>query len=93
MLDSEPLFLVDDKKPQVLEFNIPLQQSMGADYYIGFTGFKLFEGLPLLRTITKTGQHGNAHRKTAETVEKCFEVLFDQDSRRCQQGDLFAIHH
>ena len=46
---AKPLFLIYNQKPQVVEFHVLCQQTVGADYHIYLTVFKLVLDLPALR--------------------------------------------
>jgi len=89
---TETLFLIDDHQSQVFEGNVTSQQAVRADDDIHLAQRQLEHDLVLFAGRTEAREHLHAHRKSRKPLAEGLVVLLSQNSRRHQDGHLFAVH-
>ena len=93
VLDPEALLLVDHQQAEVLELDILLDQTVGADHHVDAAGRDRRHHRALLLPAAKPRQHLDLDRERFEPLQERLEVLFREDGGRRQHGDLLAAHH
>ena len=91
MFHPETLFLIDDDQSQVFEFDLGIEQFMGADDQVHGPVPQSFDGLLVLRRRLEAGHHLDRDRKTLVPVGESLEMLLGQKSGRHQNGHLFGV--
>ena len=89
--DAEPLFFVDDQQSQVVEFDVLGRQAMGADDDIDAAGLQGFDRLALFLRRAEAAELGDRKRKLGHPFDERPIVLFGQDRRGHQHGDLISV--
>ena len=91
VLDAETLLLVDDDQAEVLDGDVLRQQPVRSDDDVdGSVGQAPDRVLRLLVGL-KTAEPPKVHGEPGETFGKGFQVLLNQQGRRNEHDDLFAI--
>ena len=91
--DPEPLFLVDDDKPQILELDVLLNDAVGADDDIDRTPAQAADDRVLLAGGAVAGEQLDFDREALHPAEHRLVVLPGEDGGRHQHRHLFAVHH
>ena len=89
----EPLLLVHDDQPKLLEPHIPLYQSVRPDTDVHLPLSKPVHHAPLLLRRPKAAQHLNPRGKRAQPLRECRIMLLRQHRRRHQHRHLLPVHH
>src|SRR5207249_1206740 len=89
--DAEPLFLVDDDQPEVLELDVGAHQAMGADDDIDAPLGKPFEDASLLGGGAETADAFHDKGIFCETLTEGAKMLLGQDGGGHQDSDLPAV--
>ena len=89
-VDAEALLLVDDQEPEVVEVNVGLGDSMGADDDIDGASGEPLERLPLLSRRTKPRQRPDGEGKLGEAGSEAPPVLLAKDGGGDEDGHLMA---
>ena len=92
MPHAEPLFLIDDNQPEILEMNILLQQPMGADDDVDGALLEPPQRVPDLFGGTKTREHRRLDGVGLHPLQNCVEMLPGEDGGGNQNRHLFAPH-
>ncbi len=87
---AKTLLFVDDDQTQILELDVFLQQTMGADEDIHFALSGLLQDLRDFLRREEAAHHFDAHRLIAKAMAKGLQVLLRENGRRRQHGDLLA---
>ena len=93
MCHAESLFLVDDGKTEIFEFNILLHQSVCTDDDVDFAGFQLLDNFLLLLRRSETGEQFYLDGEALHPFEHCLIVLPRQNCSRTKDGALLRIQH
>ncbi|CDE94401.1 unknown [Acidaminococcus sp. CAG:542] len=88
----EPLFLVDDQKPQVVEFHIRVQDPVGSDEHIDFAFRHLFHDLFLLFGGPEPTEHFHPDSEGPHPLGEGQEMLLGQHCGGGQHRHLFPVH-
>ena len=75
MSDAETLLLIDDQKPQILEFHIRRQHSVGSDDDIYHSLFQILYCLFDLRRRAESAHQSNIDREILHSLHKSVVVL------------------
>ena len=89
--DPESLFLVDDKKAEVLEDDIPGEEAMRPDDDVQCSLPRFLQQAAGLVRAAEAVQRPDVHRVVGESFSERARVLFDQHSGGREDGDLFAV--
>ena len=93
MGDAKSVFFVDDEKPQVFENDVFRQNAMRTDEDVGLPDFEIGEYLLDFFWLSESVERFDGDGMAVESLEEVFVMLFGQDSRRNEYGDLFPIEH
>ena len=88
----EFLFLIYDDQPQILEYHIPLQQTVRPDADVDSAVCQSRQHILLLPGGTKPAQHFDLYGKGGQPLSKSDEVLLGKDGSRHQDGHLHTVH-
>ena len=91
VLDPEPLLLVDDRQPEVLEPHVLRQQPVRADDHVDLARGHPPERLLLLRRALEPADHVHGERVLGEPLAEGAVVLLGKDSGGHEHGDLLAV--
>ena len=92
MCNAEALFLVDDDKTEIVEFDIGGEQSVRTDDDIDFTSSDGADGRVLLARRFEAGEIGYLDRESAHTGADGVVVLHGKDRRGHEDCHLLAVH-
>ena len=90
---AEPLLLVHDEQPEILEFHILGQHPMGADEDVHIPRAHPADDLLLLLRRAEAGEHFHLHREPLEPPHHRVVMLERQDGGGHQQHALLALGH
>ena len=90
VLDAEPLLLVDDHQPQVLERHVLLEDAVGADQDVDAAGGRRLRTSRISRLGPEPVDDLDRERELRHPRREAAVVLLGQDGRRHQHGDLLA---
>ena len=88
---AKTLLLIDDKQPQILEFYILRQHSVGADHNIHQALLQIRDGLLDLPRGAEPGQQLHPHRKVFHSLGKSIVMLLGQNRGGHQIHHLLAL--
>ena len=80
MLHTESLFLVDDKKSKIFEFDAVLQQTVSSDDTINLTRLQAIYHFLRFGIREKTRKHFNFDGVASKSLGKCIAVLCSEES-------------
>src|SRR5690606_38293198 len=86
---AEPLLLVDDDEPEVLEANILLDEAVRADDDVDLAILHVLDRLLLLLLRSQARHHLDIDREGGHPLLEGLEMLQRQDGGRYEDGDLF----
>ena len=92
MHDTETLFLVDDHKPQILELDVALEQTVRADDDIDFAFIHAFDDHRLLSFGFEAAQSLDDERVFSETLQKIIVMLLGENGRGDENRRLLPRH-
>src|SRR5438445_13275206 len=93
MQDTEALLFIDDHEAKILKNDVGRNETVGADHDLVTALTQQLENFLLLCLRSKPAQHFDANRIIQHSLAEGFEMLLRQNSGRCQNSDLFTIHH
>ena len=64
MCHTEPLLLVDDQQPEILEVNVAREQAVSSDHDINCPLLQQVNDLRLLQLVSESREHLYLHRKS-----------------------------
>ena len=91
VLDAETLFLINDDEAEILDPDAWLQETVGPDDEVDRSIGETFKGLFRLFRRLESRQRAHSDRELTEPFGERGVVLLDQQCRRHQQDDLFAV--
>ncbi len=91
--NPEPLFLVDNQEPQVLENNITLQYAMGADQDVDLPVGNPFQDTALLPGTAEPADDVDNRGKAGKPGAEGLIMLLGQNGGRHQHRHLLAAHN
>ena len=91
MADTESVLLIHDHQAQVLEFDVFLQQAMGADHDVDLALAHFIQQRCLRLRGPEARHRCDTHRPVGEAIHEVLGMLAGQQGRRHQQADLPAI--
>ena len=89
---AEPLLLVHDHQPEVLERDVALDQAVRADQDVHFALGRGGENPPLLPGRAEPAEHLDRNRVAGHPFAERVEVLLREDGRRHENRHLAAAH-
>ena len=90
---AEPLLLVDDHQPQVLERDVGAQDAVRADHHVDGALRGIGDDLLLVGRRHEAREHRDLHGERRVALAERDEVLLGQERGRHQHRDLLALHH
>ena len=93
LLDAEPLLLIDDAQPQVLEPDVLLHQPVGAHHHVDLAVGQLLQDLLLLLGGAEAGQQLHIDGVALQPPQKGLVMLPGQDGGGDQHGALLAVQY
>ena len=93
MLNTKTLFLINDQKSQIFEFQIVTQHPVGSDHDIYQTFFRIFNSLLLLCRSSKSAHKIHSHRKIPHTLLECMIMLLCKNRCRHKIYNLLTLLH
>ncbi len=90
VLDAEPLLLVDDHEPQILERHVLLHQAMRADQDIDGAGSGTLQNVLDLAFGAEAVDDLDGERELGHALAEAPVVLFGEDGGGYKHGDLLA---
>ena len=91
MLDAEPLLLVDDQQPEILELDFRVEQLMRADDDIDRPVFQTFDGLLDFLGALEAAHRGDIHREARVTFRERLVMLLHEQRGRYEDRHLLAV--
>ena len=93
VFNTKALFLINNHKTQLFEYNILLYDSVGSNEDINFAGGNLSKNLFLFCRSNKARKSFNLYREVLKTALAGFVMLFCKNCSRGQEGYLFSAHY
>ncbi len=93
VLDAEPLLLVDDDQPEVLDPDVRVEQPVGADHDVDGAVGQPGDHLAGLLVGLEPAEPLDHDREAAHPLGERRQVLGDQQRGRHQHRDLLAVLH
>ena len=90
--DAEPLLLVEDHEPEVLEPHVLLEQAVGSNHHIDLADLQSAQDVGRLRVRAKARQHLHLDGVGLEALLEGQEVLLREDGGGNEDRDLLAVH-
>ena len=92
MPHAETLLFVDDDEPEVVEADVGREDGVSPYHDVAYAGFKPLERSParLGRLEARDGLYPDW--RSVEARGERLEMLFGEDCRRGEDGDLLAVH-
>ena len=91
MLDAEPLLLVDDQQPEILEPHLLGQDAVRADHHVDGAVGQARERSRGPPCRSGTRERLDLHRESGEPLVERLEVLLDEERGRHEHRDLLAV--
>ena len=91
VLNTEPLFFIDDQEPQIFEFQVFTQYPMCSDNDIYQSLFRILDRLFLLCRCTESAHQVNPHRELFHTLYECPVMLLCKNRCRNQIDYLLTL--
>ena len=93
MRDAEPLFLVDNRKPQILEVDVFGDQPVGTDDNVNQSALQLVHDLLLFLGGAEPGKQFDIDREVAHPGDQRLIMLPGKNCRRAEYRTLFAVQY
>ena len=93
MQNAEALLFIDHDKSEIFESEVAGNEPMRADDDVDAALAKKLQHFPLFSLRAKAAKHFDSHGVIEHPLAENFEVLLREHRRRCQDRDLFAVHH
>ena len=91
MFHAEALFLVDDDEAEVLEFDLWVEQLVGADDDVDAAVGQAFQRFFGFLGVLEAREGLDGDRKAFVALREGIDVLLDEQGRWCEDGHLFAV--
>src|SRR5262249_29495246 len=88
MKNTEPLFLINDDQAEVFEYEVPGNETVGANDDIHTALAQQLQHLLLFGRRTKTAEHFDPHRIIEHALPEYFEMLLSENSSWREHGHL-----
>ena len=92
-LDAETLFLVENEKSQILEFDVLAQKPVSAANKLRLAAFRFFQNFFLLLRGTEPVETRGFHAKLFHPFGGGFKMLLGKNSRRRKKRHLLACRN
>src|ERR1700736_564288 len=89
---SEPLFLIYDKQPEILELDVGRNESVRANDDVNGAIMDRRYRVPLFRDGKKSAQHSHPNRIVGHSLSKGFKMLLSEARSGHQHRSLFSAH-